>query len=157
MIVDSDNDALTALYDNDRQVFIDVLQRLRITPPPTIETEDFMSPKTYAQILRTLFSSTYLSRSASEQALQMLSYTSFKQGLVAGVPAGTIVAHKFGEHTQAINDQPLSHQLHDCGIIYYPGRPYLLCVMTRGQNFSQLENVISGISRVVYQQISSGN
>ena len=41
-------------------------------------------------------------------------------------------------------------QLHDCGIIYYPGNPYLLCVMTRGDSFGELSSTIRDISDIIY-------
>ncbi len=155
MIIDSDNNALNVLYNNDKQSLADVLKSLSIPPPSSIDQTDFMSPKTYSSIFRTLYSSTFLSRELSEQTLQLLSYTNFKNGLVAGLPKNMIVAHKFGEHTSTVNGVTQSRQLHDCGIVYYPEHPYLLCVMTRGQDFKKLEYVISNISRTVYSEISA--
>ena len=75
----------------------------------------------------------------SEKALGLLQKSEFHKGLVAGVPSGTIVAHKFGERDGLTIGEK---QLHDCGIIYYPGNPYLLCVMTRGDNFDELAGVV---------------
>ncbi len=156
MIIDSDNSALLSLYDNNRQGFIDVLKSLNITPPPSIDTTDFMSPRTYSSLFRILFSATYLSPDVSEQTLQLLSLTNWKKGLVAGVPDTVAVSHKFGEHTSILVDgQVQSRELHDCGIIYYPQHPYFLCVMTRGQDFTKLESVISNISRLTYDNVPS--
>ncbi len=155
MIIESDNAALSTLYNHNHQGFVNVFKDLELAPPPTITTTDFMSPRTYSSIFRILYSSTYLPRNVSEQALQLLTYTTFTKGLVASLPKGTIVAHKFGEHTSIDGQgQVISHQLHDCGIIYYPAHPYFLCVMTQGQNFDQLEKVISDLSQLVYQKIN---
>jgi hypothetical protein len=41
-------------------------------------------------------------------------------------------------------------QLHDCGIVYAPGKPYLICIMTRGSDFKRLSPVIAQISKQVY-------
>lgn len=156
MIVNSDNDALESLYNNNRQAYINVFKELDIQPPPDVNTIDFMSPKIYSRIFRILYSSTYLPRTTSEQALQLLSYTNFKNGLVAGVPENTVVSHKFGEHT--VIDQKgnaISRELHDCGIIYYPKKPYFLCVMTKGSDFSKLETIISDISKITYNYLNS--
>ena len=155
MIIDSDNTALELLYNNNRAVFVNVLKELEIPSPISLNDRDFMSPRTYSRIFRTLFSSSYLSRDLSEKALQLLTYTTFKNGLVAGAPTSTIIAHKFGEHTDASNDIILSHQLHDCGIVYYPHKPYFLCVMTRGNDFSKLESIISSISTITYNDIKN--
>ncbi|MDB5204106.1 MAG: beta-lactamase class A-like protein beta-lactamase [Candidatus Taylorbacteria bacterium] len=150
MIIGSDNTAMEVLYNNDRDAFVNVLKELNIPPPATIDDLDFISPKSYSAIFRTLYSSTYLSRTLSEKALELLTLPEFKNGLVAGVPKDIVVAHKFGEHTTLINGAYDSRQLHDCGIIYYPGNPYLLCVMTKGQDFDKEASVIAGISKDVY-------
>ncbi len=159
MIKDSDNDALASLYNYNRASFVEVLKELQIPPPPTVDTTDFVSAKKYSTIFRTLYSSSYLDTVFSEEALKMLSETDFKGGLVAGVPSDVVVSHKFGEHTTTVNSSMIkSRQLHDCGIVYIPKMdPYFICVMTRGQSFEQLEAVISGISRIAYDAISSGD
>ncbi len=156
MIIQSDNDALESLYNNNRPAFINVLKTLEIPPPATGDTLDFLSPKMYSAIFRTLYSSTYLPRVVSEQVLQLLTYTTFTKGLVDGVPEKTIIAHKFGEHTTLKDGQFVSRELHDCGIIYYPNNPYLLCVMTKGKDFTSLESVISSISKIVYNGVKNG-
>jgi|GEM_PF-289356 hypothetical protein len=66
----------------------------------------------------------------------------------------TAVAHKFGEYTSQLADGTVvSRELHDCGVIYFPGKPYLLCVMTKGSDFSTLAGVISTISRIAYNYV----
>ncbi|MBI5729302.1 MAG: serine hydrolase [Candidatus Magasanikbacteria bacterium] len=112
-----------------------------------------MSVRTYASFFRILFNATYFSRRSSEDALRLLSETDFKQGIVLGVPAGVTVAHKFGERGIAETDQD---QLHDCGIVYYPNQPYVLCVMTRGSDYDKLAGVIANISKIVYETIRGG-
>ncbi len=159
MIVYSDNDALSALLaDQDVQDRFNSLYALFRLPVYSTSTPDFMSPKSYSAVFRTLYNSAVFPWDLSEQILHLLSETTFDNGIVAGVPAGTVVAHKFGENTAVENTGTIvDRELHDCGIIYYPGHPYLLCVMTRGSNFPKLEGVISGISKIAYSFVSGGN
>ncbi len=113
--------------------------------------------KRYASIFRILYNASYLSIEKSEKALRMLSESTFDQGIVAGVPKGTLVAHKFGERSFIETDpnvKPL-RQLHDCGIVYFPENPYTLCVMTLGYDFETLETVIRDISRMTYEEVES--
>ncbi len=113
-----------------------------------------ISARIYASFFRILYNSTFLSKQYSEKALRLLSETAFDQGIVAGLPPSSSikVAHKFGE--RKVNT--LTKQLHDCGIVYYPGKPYLLCIMTRGGNFDQLATFISQVSKKVYDSIDQG-
>ena len=112
-----------------------------------------MTVKTYASFFRILYNGTYLTQRDSEHLLSLLSQSSFTQGLIAGLPTDMVVAHKFGE--ASLPDG--THQLHDCGIVYKPNQPYLICVMTKGTNFNTLAGVISHISKTVYKTIQSQN
>ncbi|TSC75624.1 MAG: beta-lactamase [Parcubacteria group bacterium Gr01-1014_31] len=110
----------------------------------------FITAKTYASFFRILYNASYLGINESEQVLRLLTETDFKKGLPAGVDPGVSVAHKFGERGQ--KDSP-DKQLHDCGIIYHPQRPYLLCIMTRGSDFDALVKIIRDISAFTYRRI----
>ncbi|MBI5641647.1 MAG: serine hydrolase [Nitrospirae bacterium] len=110
-----------------------------------------VSAQQYASFFRMLYNASYLSKEMSEKALQYMTESTFRTGLVAGVPANIVVAHKFGERRDEAD--PRIKHLSDCGIVYYPSHPYLLCVMTRGSQFENLDNTIAEISRVVYQEI----
>lgn len=113
-----------------------------------------MSPEAYGRFFRILYNASYLSDEMSEKALTLLSKCDFKKGLVSGLPKGVTVAHKFGEmYKQTEAGKPL--QLHDCGIVYARGNPYVLCVMTGGdQHYEPLEKAIQEISRFVYDKVS---
>lgn len=102
--------------------------------------------RTYASFFRILYNGTYLSHKSSQYVLSILTKSSFKQGIVAGVPQDVVVAHKFGERE---HEGELS-QLHDCGIVYTE-QPYVVCVMLRGSTISALPEVIADISREVYE------
>ncbi len=112
--------------------------------------------KDFAAFFRILYNASYLNRDMSEFALSVLAKTTFKSGLSAGVPADVPVAHKYGERmvknidTKAITDQ----QLHDCGIVYHPKSPYILCVMTQGKDYKKQVAFIEEVSRYVYKSVS---
>jgi beta-lactamase class A len=147
MLEDSDNGALFLLGSQlDDQELQNAYSDLGIIVPDMPAPGYSMDVKTYASFFRVLFSAGYLSRDSSEELLSILAQSTFSQGLQAGVPKGTTVAHKFGEYT--VNPQHL--QLHDCGIIYKPHNPYLLCIMTHGTDFDKLAGTIAHISKIVY-------
>jgi beta-lactamase class A len=154
MIVYSDNNAtrlLNGVIDQSSltELYIDLGIQL---PAASV---DFMSTKTYAMFLRILYGSTYLTREMSEKALKLLSANDFPQGLYAGVPQGVEIAQKYGERQVFNPDGTLfQRELHDCGIVYAPTGPYVLCVMTRGEDFGQMSTLIQKISKVVYDYTS---
>ncbi len=113
--------------------------------------DEGISVRRYASIFRALYNASYVGPELSEKVLGWLAQSEFNPGLVGGVPEGVKIAHKFGERLFPDGVK----QLHDCGIIYYPGNPYLLCVMTRGNNYDELASVISRISKEVYEEVNS--
>ena len=117
---------------------------------PSPNADATMSVTKYASFFRILYNATYLNRTDSEYVLNLMSQSTFSQGLVAGVPKGVVVSHKFGER-----ELDTTNQLHDCGIVYYPNNPYLLCVMTRGSSYDDLAGTIADISKMVYGYIDS--
>lgn len=149
MLKDSDNAALFVLGTMiPPQTLADSYSNLGIEAPITEDKQGYTMPiKTYASFFRVLYNGTYLTQGSSEELLSLLSKSSFTQGLVAGLPPGITVAHKFGEAKSS--DGVL--QLHDCGIVYRPTQPYLVCVMTKGSNFGTLAGIISDISKMVYR------
>lgn len=112
-----------------------------------------ISSRKYAHFLRMLYGSSYLNEEHSELILSMLSKSTFKDGLVAGVPQEVSIAHKFGAYQteEKIRGQKvLAQQLHDCGVVYHAERPYIFCFMTKGKDLKNLYDIISHISGVVY-------
>lgn len=119
-------------------------------PYKDIYTEVELRVKDYAGFFRVLYNASYLNREMSEKLLEMLSKSEYRDGLVSGVPSDILVAHKFGE--RVIDD---ARQLHDCGIIYHPTNPYILCVMTKGDNFNNQELLISELSNYIYKEVDN--
>ncbi|HLP18917.1 MAG TPA: serine hydrolase, partial [Chitinophagales bacterium] len=113
-----------------------------------------VSVRDYSGFFRLLYNATYLSRAMSEKALGILSTTNYDKGIAAGIPRGTQIAHKFSESAITGSGQK---QLHECGIVYLAGSPYLLCIMTRGNDSAELSHIISEISSLVYKEVTSGN
>jgi beta-lactamase class A len=162
MIVDSDNNAATLLQNNvDSNDLLEVYSDIGIPVSGSL-TDENMSPKDYSYIFRLLYNATYLSKSMSQYALELLSESYFPEGLEAGLPANIPSSNKFGERTVETKNAVTGNttvdyrELHDCGIIYYPQNPYLLCVMTKGQDFSKLAKIIADISAMVYNETASG-
>jgi len=154
MIIYSDNQAYDLLLKNiDNRKLIETYNNLGVDISLGFENPNgnILSVKQYASFFRILFNASYLSKDMSEKTLGLLSRVKFSQALVAGVPSNILVAHKFGERQYTDTGEK---QLHDCGIIYLPNKPYLLCIMTRGKNIPIEENFVKQISSMVYQNIS---
>jgi len=124
-------------------------KELGLVEPASITALD-ISTRAYASIFRQLYNASYLSNEDSEKILSILAQSEFDLGIVGGVPKGVVIANKFGER-----DLGKEKQLHDCGIVYYPGNPYLICVMTRGTDYGKLADVIKEISSIVYKEMDS--
>jgi len=151
MLIDSDNSAKDVLEslikpDERKLIFTD----LGLDYVDVNDGGDVISPQKYSIFFRVLFNATYLGPELSERTLSVLADATFKDGLVAGVPKNVVVSHKFGYRVFDDKDPNSLRELHDCGIVYYPNHPYLLCVMTKGTNYDNLKNTIKDLSAIVY-------
>jgi beta-lactamase class A len=153
MIVFSDNRAHDLLLDfMDRRRFRHVFEDLGLASVNLQAKEINISVKNYATFFRILYNASYLNRTMSARLLELLTQSAYKEGLAAGVPSGIRIAHKFGER---LYDEHPEKQLHDCGIVYHPETPYLLCVMTRGRSSSESAAAIRDVSALVYREVDA--
>lgn len=151
MLQYSDNNAtelLTKIID--AETFIKPYKELGLPLPDNNGTPYDIRVKDYASFFRVLYNSSYLDRSYSNKILEVLTGSKFTEGLQAGVPDDIKIAHKFGER---VFENSSEKQLHDCGIVYHPQRPYLLCVMSRGEDLTELKDVIAQISKETYNNV----
>jgi beta-lactamase class A len=156
MLVYSDNASYEILeqfvleFPERRTLRRDTFQELGLIDPQS-RSEETITVRGYASIFTMLHNASYLNLAFSEKILGWLATSYYDRGLVAGVPEGTTVASKFGERLYDDGTK----QLHDCGIVYYPGNPYLLCVMSQGTDWDALAETIATISRMVYDEVDS--
>lgn len=148
MIMYSDNSALRILLKNSGAFGMRVFTDLGVVLPEGNEDEDFMSVRTYSRFFRILYNGSYLNFANSDVALRILSLSQYDDGIVSGVPENIVVAHKFGER-----EVSGAIQLHDCGIVYYPKEPYIVCIMTKGSDINRLSSAISELSKVTYESV----
>jgi len=81
---------------------------------------------------------------ASQQMLAILEGQKFNEGIPAGLPAGSKVAHKTGEITKI-------H--HDAAIVYAP-RPFVLVILVRGlAEIKESSALMADITRLLYQAV----
>jgi beta-lactamase class A len=151
MIIYSDNNAKNLLVLNitDPKTYFKAYTDLGLVSPQDYNSnQDTLNVHEYATFYRILYNASYLNKELSNKALSLLAQSDFGFGIPKGVPKEIQVAHKFGERA----DENFK-QLHDCGIVYYPDNPYILCVMTRGNSYDTLENAIETISKAVFEHV----
>ncbi len=120
------NDALVQLGARDTALLADDL--------PTTAADQ-------ALIIEAIARGELIGREASQEMLNLLASETFDFGLPAGLPDGTVVAHKTGLWHNAT---------HDVGIVFAPGGPYVIAVLTDGGFESDAADVIADVSRIVY-------
>ncbi len=113
--------------------------------------------KDFGAFFRVLYNASYLNKEMSELALSILLKSNFNRGIAASVPDGVLVAHKYGERTLEEEMQGIEfvqeRQLHDCGIVYVPGAPYIVCIMTKGGDFVVQQKFIAETARYIYVEV----
>ncbi|MBI5917230.1 MAG: serine hydrolase [Bacteroidetes bacterium] len=121
-------------------------------PTPRTDDPNFtLTPRDYSLFFNAIFNSSYLSSEFSEYSADLLSNCSFKEGFGKGFPTDTKMWHKFGEW-QAEN-QP--HELHEVGIVFVKEKPFLLMVMTKGNDTERQAEAIQTISKEIYKHIEA--
>jgi beta-lactamase class A len=160
-IENSDNNAAQLLVKNlndtnKESSLVDLFEDLGLTEIDL--SDDFITIQGYSLFFRVLYNSTYLNREMSEKALEILTKTNYNFGIRSVVPKDITVAEKFGEFSlQYDNGSVKIKELHNCGFVYYPKHTYLLCIMTKGNDFDSLKNIIKEISSAVYQFVDKNS
>lgn len=157
-VVYSDNTAAQILLDYYPEGFLDrIMQALGVQIlKPTGEVEDYVTARTYANIFRVLYNSSYLTREYSNQALEILTKTEFNDGITSKLPKDLKIAHKFAERTLVYDDNSVAiEQIHECGLVYLKDfkDPYILCILTEGNSYKDLKYVLSEISLSIYNDM----
>ena len=154
MIVRSDNQPahMFEQYFGNRDLWKTPLQNLGVNVRYSAGKNHVISPKEYSSLFRVLYNASYLNRSSSTVALDLLCRTTFRNGIIAGISNDSIrVANKYGS---AFIDESI--QLHETAIVYLKGSPYLISIMTEGDNAAELKNILRGISKIVYDNCVEG-
>ncbi|HEY1468809.1 MAG TPA: serine hydrolase [Candidatus Acidoferrum sp.] len=95
-------------------------------------------------LLASIADSTAAGPDASQQMLAILERQKFNEGIPAGLPPGTKVAHKTGEITKI-------H--HDAAIVYAP-RPFVLVILVRGlPDIKDSSALMADITRLLFQSV----
>lgn len=141
----SDNTASLVLADQISQAdFTFVYDGLDI-PETTDKNTPIITAQEYASILKALYFGSVLTNDDSEKILDLLTKTDFNSLLPSGVPQGVPVAHKIG----LVNTQIYE----DCGIVYLPQRPYILCMVSKS-DVKTAQQRMHTISKMVYDYVS---
>lgn len=148
MIQYSDNNATYVINTNmNVNTFMRVFSDLGLENPNVADRNFQMTAHDYSVFWKALYNSAYLNIKNSELAMSWLTETSFDKGIAAGLPKGTKVAHKFGEWGDGVG----GHELHDAGIVYLEGLPYMVVIMTKGTKMETLPEVVSSIAKTVHE------
>ncbi len=124
MLTDSDNAAKDLLLSSlDQRTIDQVYSDLSIPKPSDTDSSSYtISPLEYSRFLRVLYYGIFnISWKNDNLLLGLLSKSTFTDGIVAGVPHGTVVAHKYGQHIAGSASTSSNQiELSDCGIVYSP-------------------------------------
>ncbi len=154
MLKYSDNNSRAALFDYygtlhpNVDIIRGTLEDLGVLDPTADANVGEVSLKSVTSLIRILYDAAYLSPENSELALKWLSESAYDDGIAKPIPSSIRVANKYG-----LANFPNEKQLHDCGIIYYPHHPYILCILTRGKDLMTLQNFIQTSSKIVYTEV----
>ncbi len=108
-----------------------------------------LSPRHVGRFFSSLFHGDYLHRSSSQLILSLLAESPFTKGIPAGVPPPIKVSHKQG--STVLDHRPNNH---DCGIVFAPAKPYVLCIMVGGPLEAQAHAIMQDISAIIYTYVA---
>lgn len=160
MIVLSDNSATNLLIDRVGMDAVNASLVAQGTPGIQLQRrmmdraavaagrDNIATPREMMRSLELLHRGEVVDRTTSDEVLKILKIPRFgRPAIREPLPESVAVAHKGGSLSSGVRC--------DSAIIYLPGRPYVLCVMTEGRKDSaEGEEVIADVSRLAYQHFS---
>lgn len=154
-LIESDNTTQKMLYrtlspEDEHRLHNELDARMETVGTKTIP---YISAKSYSSFLRSLYLASYLNRNSSNEILSILTESTFDDGVEAGVDAQIKVAHKTGN----IDVDGKERVTNDCGIIYIPQRPYILCIFVKGGTEKQAQESMQYLSGMIYGYVTKIN
>lgn len=147
-LVESDNTAIKIIRGTLGTIITDnetVLAELDVNFPYTIDGQSRVSARDYAAVLRCLYLSCYLKPDNSQEILERLTESPSFGRIGSGIPDNVPVAHKIGVFGSEVQS--------DCGIVYVPNRPYLLCIIIKAPS-SEADQHMAKISELIFSYMN---
>lgn len=150
-IVESDNTAHNLLL---AAVPVEEINKVYDSLDIPFRTENgypVITAKNYSSILRALYLASYLDREDSNNVLQIMTQTIYRDKLPGKLSPDVLVAHKVGVFERL---PPNVSAFSDCGIVYEPKRPFLICMMAEGSD-QEAQQYMSGATKMIYDYVSA--
>lgn len=149
-LANSDNNATHALATNVNYGNVMNLFKGIGLPEPDLNDNNYtITAQEFSTFMDAIFNSAFLSPEYSEYAAEIMAHSSFKEGFSKSLPKDIRSWSKFGEWDRNGTDL----ELHESATIFLDGKPYLLTVMTRGNDINQLTSVLQLTSALVIKNI----
>ncbi|MBI4092419.1 MAG: serine hydrolase [Candidatus Kerfeldbacteria bacterium] len=128
----------------------DIIDALKQTPKGA-EADNRITAKRYSIFFRSLYNATYLTPEYSNVFLNILKDAS-REDLSAGLPSDVVFVHKTGIR---IDERVWA----DSGIVYLPGRPYMLTVMIQqkgdaADGQAAVNRLFTDIAKEIYEYVA---
>jgi beta-lactamase class A len=150
-LIYSDNTASVMLGELlPSSTFDEVMNNLEIISTEEADGQLIISPKSFSSVLKSLYLSSYLEKEHSQEILQILTETIFNDKISKGIPEDIEVAHKVGIYNSI--DTKEEKVFTDCGIIYIPLRPYLLCMVSKSDEATANKHM-QEITKIIFQYV----
>ena len=147
------SDSRTTFYlqkNMNAEIFKKIFPDLEMSAINKEDQQYYATAKEYSTIMKALYNASYLNITSSEYATSLMAKSTFRDGIVKLLPEPLKVAHNFGEFANG-----KTNELHESSIIYLNNQPYQLIIMTRGTDWSKQAGIMSRISKLVYDKMST--
>ncbi len=129
----------------------DIIESLKQSPKADSDVDNRITAKRYSVFFRSLYNATYLTPEYSQMFLQILEKAP-KELINQGLPSDITFVHKTGIRI----DEKVKA---DAGIVYVPGRPYLITVMIQQKkkgefNQEAIDGLFKNISEEIYSHVT---
>jgi beta-lactamase class A len=150
MVAHSDNNATWMLASRlDKSHLQKIFAEFGMKAPAEFDMRITMNVREYSTFFNAIYNASNLSPEYADYAADLLSNCSFQEGFSKGFPPQTHMWHKFGQWKSS----DLDHELHESGIVYLKGKPYLITIMTRGKDTDRLAGAIQAICKQIYDGV----
>lgn len=150
MIAYSDNNATWMLASRlDKSHLQKIYAEFGLKAPAEFDMNILMTVKEYSTFINAIYNASNLSPEYADYAADLMSECSFYEGFFKGFPPNTRMWHKFGQW----KGEGADPELHESGVVYIKGKPFLLTIMTRGKDTVQLAAAIDAFCKKIYEEI----